>query len=67
MTQETHETAGVLIGGERWITLTQVCDLTGLSMSTIKRRINDDPTFPVPTDQKRWARSEVVEWYTRRS
>jgi len=62
---QTGDTAGVLIGGERYITLSQVMDLLDVSETTLRRWMKQD--FPKRTDRGRFLRSEVVEWFTRRT
>lgn len=61
-----HETHGILIDGERYLTLAEVIDYLPMSEQTIRRR-RLAGNFPKPTDEKKYLLSEVTEWYTRRS
>ncbi len=50
----------------RAIRLDRVCDLTGVSRSTIWRRVLDDPDFPKPFKLSAgitvWDEAEIIAW-----
>ena len=63
---DTHETPGILLGGEKYLTITEVAVLVHRCEMTVYRYVKARK-LPKPNNMKLFKESEVLEYMTRRS